>query len=111
MGGAGRRVTKSFTSRGAFSPLRPSRSQRAERVSAQVLTKPASSSLTTSSTAAKSRSIRVTRSIKRRARWVPDTLSQARIRAKKSGTRKPGYSLTAVDSSQNRMEGAGLPLV
>ena len=61
LGGAGRRVTKSFTSRGAFSPLRPSRSQRAERVSAQVLTKPASSSLTTSSTAAKSRSIRVTR--------------------------------------------------
>ena len=75
LAGAGRRVTKSFTSSGAFSGLSPSLSHRAERVSAHWLTKAASSSLTTSSTAAKSRSIRVIRSINRRESLPPATLS------------------------------------
>ena len=49
--------------------------------------------------------------MKRRARSVPATLSQARIRLKNSGGRKPGYRATAEDSSQNSTEGTGLPLV
>ena len=89
--------------------MRPSPSHRAERVSAQALAKDASSGLTQSSTAAKSRIIRVTRSTKLLAREVPDTLSQERIRTKQSRGRKPGYSLTAVLSSQKRMEGTGFP--
>ena len=47
----------------------------------------------------------------RRESLPPVTLSEARIRVKKAGGWKPGYSFTAVDSSQNRMEGTGQPLV
>ena len=69
--GAGTWVTNSSALRAGRSPLRPSRSHRASSVSEQALTKPASASLTTPSTEAKSRRSRVSWSAKRRASVVP----------------------------------------
>jgi hypothetical protein len=56
-----------------------------------LLTKAASRSLTTPSTAAKSSSIRVSTSINRRAVFCPDSLSYSRIFAKNAGDTNPAY--------------------